>query len=51
MKVYVRTGWSDYEEVRLEDLQEAIDYECDTFYKIDEISDDAIYICKITEGE
>lgn len=51
MKAYVRTVWSDYEEVKLKDLQEAIDYECVTFYKIDEIYDDAIYICKITEGE
>ena len=49
MKVYVRTVWGDYEEITLEDLQHAIDYECDTYYKIDYITNYAIYICKIVE--
>lgn len=51
MKVYVRTVLSDYEEIKTEELQHAIDYEYGIYYKIDEISDNAIYICKITEGE
>lgn len=49
MKIYVRTVWGDYEEIKLEDLQHAIEYEYGTYYKIDYITNCAIYICKIVE--
>lgn len=49
MKIYIRTVWSDYEEINITDLQHKIDYEYGTYYKIDDIGDDTIYICRITE--
>ena len=49
MEIYVRTVWSDYEKINMEDLQHKIDYEYGTYYKIDKIDNNIICICRIEE--
>ena len=49
MKVYLRSVWSNYEEISVAELQERIDTVYGEQYLIDEIDDNVIYVCKIEE--
>lgn len=49
MEIYVRTIQSDYKKIDMKDLQHRIDHEYGTYYKIDKIDNNAIYLCRIEE--
>lgn len=47
MKVFIRNVWNDYEEITMSELQYRIDNDDEAYYKIDEITDNCIYVCII----
>ncbi len=51
MKIYVRTAWSDYEEISLKELNERISYYYNTVFVIDEMTEDTIYILQMELNE
>lgn len=49
MKIFIRTSWSDYQEFSIAELQDRINHYYATFYVIDEITEDCIYVTQMEE--
>lgn len=51
MDVFVRTVWGDYEKITLEELNYRIEHFYNTYYIVDELDNNCVYLLEKHEEE